>query len=410
MHDWSGRLPLAIWGLVGVAVLYVFLGANRHQASRPRRTARSPWYATMPLFFMQARTMLGDAVTMAALAMAFCGLAGAMLDGGASDADDDSEGWLVRFAWLGVGLLGLVCGYLSRGMILGVAVPSLSVGLTWVVLRLSGGASEGSKYGEAHQIAGALALVVGLASLAVGVLALVRVSPDTPLRRLIGFAVLKKTPVEATFDLTIRQLGHALFPWSAFLPFAVGRLFRAPVEASPASRDREVGVRVALLVGAGVALVAYGFVGPYAGALPFAAPALLAGIAAVAIADLERGAAPSRGLAIGVLVLGFVLYRDMVLTPEKALSVFSVEKATFPKSFEEPAEKAMKRALLLFAASLVALTWFAKPRRSRARRLALDAWVKLSASRPRSPKSLEEIAAASGTVTSSSRRSSSRRR
>ena len=34
----------------------------------------------MPLYFMQARTMLGDIVTMSALTLAFCGLAGAMLD------------------------------------------------------------------------------------------------------------------------------------------------------------------------------------------------------------------------------------------------------------------------------------------------------------------------------------------
>ena len=37
---------------------------------------------TMPLYFMQARTMLGDIVTMSALALAFCGLVGAMLDAG----------------------------------------------------------------------------------------------------------------------------------------------------------------------------------------------------------------------------------------------------------------------------------------------------------------------------------------
>src|SRR5262249_16157099 len=95
----------------------------------------------------------------------------------------------------------------------------------------------------------------------------------------------------------------------------------------------------------------------------------LAAIAAIAIHDLERGAEPSRGLALGCAVLGFVLYRDMALTPEKALSVFSIEKVTFPKSFEGQPDPPMKLPLASFA-RLAALAWVeAQPSEVRGPRL-----------------------------------------
>jgi hypothetical protein len=356
LHDWSGRLPLAVWGFAGIAVLYEFLRRLVHP--------RAGLYAaialvTMPLYFMQARTMLGDVVTMAALAFAFCGLAGAMLD--------DLGGLGVRLGWLLLGVVGLVAGYFARGLLLGVAVPGLSVGLAWLVLRgaeVEAGAPSGAGTDEglgAGDIFGGIALLTGAVALGLGLRLLFRASPDAPIARGLGFAILKKMPVEATFDLTIKQIGHALFPWSAFLPFALGRLFRAPVEAAPSARVRETGVRVALLVGAGVAYGAFTLLAPRTGSLPFTGPALLAAVAALAIFDLERGAPASRALSLATLLLGFVLYRDMVLEPEKALTAFVVDKPAFPKSFEHEAGMAMLFVLLAFAGVLALTWWEAQP-------------------------------------------------
>ena len=132
----------------------------------------------------------------------------------------------------------------------------------------------------------------------------------------------------------VRQLGHALFPWSAFLPFALGRLFRAPVEAPAGMRGRETAVRVALLVGAAVAYGAFALLAPQSGALPFTAPALLAAAAGLAVLDFERGAPHSRAIAFGTLVLGLVLFADLFREPEKTLAVFVVDKPQFPHTFE----------------------------------------------------------------------------
>jgi hypothetical protein len=373
LRAWSGRLPLALWAFAGAVVLYHFLA---RLIDRRAGLYGTLVLVTMPLYFMQARTMLGDIVTMAALAMGFCGLAGALFDDGGvtgttAPGDRASKpagaNLLARGVWLVIGLFGLVAGYLCRGALIGVAVPALSVGLAWAVLRLSAdpgpahasgsGATPAARRSALPDAVGALALVVGLGAVIVGVRALGRVTFDMPLARELGVVLIKKPPVEATFDLTIRQLGHALFPWSALLPFAVGRLFRAPLEIRSSARDRETGVRVALLIGAGLAVGVFTFLAPRTGALPFTGAALLAGIVAIAVVDLERGAMPSRALALGVVLLAIVLYRDMALIPDKALSVFVVDKPTFPKSFEDPSGRAMKIVVVVFA-SLAALSWF----------------------------------------------------
>jgi 4-amino-4-deoxy-L-arabinose transferase-like glycosyltransferase len=354
LHDWTGRLPLAVWAFVGVVVLHEFLA---RLVDRRAGLYGAIALVTMPLYFMQARTMLGDIVTMVSLTLGFCGLAGAMLD------DAAPRKLRPRLGWLSVGIVGLVAGYLSRGLIIGVAVPALGVGLSWAVIR---GAGEG-RGTPARDVFGALTLALGAAALGLGWIALLRAPPDLPLSRAIGFALLKKAPTDSTFDLTFQKLGHSLFPWSAFLPFAFGRLFRAPVYEGgallpPGAVERETHVRVALLVGASVAYGAFALVAPYAGAIPFAAPALLAGIAAIAVLDYERGAPPSRALALGCLVIGIVLYADIVREPEKAMSVFVVDRPQFPKSFEVEGGRRMLVVLAAFA-GLIGLTWFeAQPR------------------------------------------------
>lgn len=351
LRDFTGRLPLAVWGFAGACALYACFA---RLVSKKAGLYAIVALVTMPLYFIQARTMLGDIVTMAALTMAFAGLCGAMFD----------EGAAARSIWAVTALVGLASGYLSRGLLLGVAVPSLSLGLAWVVLEGSGvlaSTSTERRSPAALRVIGAIALLIGVAATAAWIRIYLRTSPDAPLARALGVALLKRPPVEATFDLTIRQLGHALFPWSAFLPFAIGRMFRAPPSASSEDAAREVALRVALITGAAVAFAATALLAPIAGPLPYAAPALLAGIAAAAIHDFERGSAPSsRAIALGTVVLAFVLYRDISTTPEKALSAFSVDRPTFPKSFESEALSLMRAATALFA-GLVALAWLEGP-------------------------------------------------
>ena len=339
MHDWAGRLPLALWALAGVLVLHVFLARIVH----PRAGLYGAIaLCTMPLYFLQARTMLGDAVTMAALCMAFCGLAGAQHDPSRRAAA----------AWLLLSLCGLIAGYLCRGALVGVAVPCLGVGVAWLVLL-------GAQHPRAPELrvraVGAVALGLGLYATMRGVEAF-ELADSEVVGRAMGAAQLSRPPAEATFDLVVRDLGHALFPWSAFLPFAFGRLFSVPVRVTGARREREVAVRAALLVTAAIGYAAHTWLATRTGALPFSSVALLAGIAALAIIDFERGAPPSGAIGGGTAVLAVLLLADFRKIPDKALAPFGVGSGQLPVGFVDEGAWLLAVATIAFSV-IVALGW-----------------------------------------------------
>ncbi|MBK8255992.1 MAG: glycosyltransferase family 39 protein [Polyangiaceae bacterium] len=349
LHDWSGRLPLVLWGLLGAMSVYTLVA---RLVDRRAGLFATVALVTMPLYFLHARTMLGDIVTMAALAMALSGLGGAMWD----------RGTAVRAGWTALGITGLFAGYLSRGMMIGVAIPALSAGLAAVVLEAGTGSGKFGPKRDVYTILTAgLSLVLGIVSLVLGLQVLGRAMPGGVLLRHLGFEVLSRAPNDATFDLPLRDLGHALFPWSAFLPFAFGKMFRSPTFEGDSEQAepfrREAALRVFMVVALGVAFGVYAMLGPRTGALPFSGPMIFAVIVALALRDFERGAPPSRAVTVAVPLLGFVLYTDMKRFPDKALAAFAIEKAPFPKSFEAQGEHILLWALALFA-GLTALAWF----------------------------------------------------
>lgn len=344
LRDWTGRLPLAIWAFAGVVALHELLS---RLSGRKAALYGAVALATMPIYFMQARTMLGDIVTMSALSMAFSGFTGLLLDRGTSDG----KTFQVKLIWFVVAAIGLVSGYLSRGLLIGVAIPTLTAGLTWLAL------SQGSPGSPSENLTGIAALFFGFCVTYLGVKLYLDASPTAPILRSLAAVPIAKPGVEVTFDRTIRHIGHAIFPWSAFVPFALGRLFRPPTGLDDEATRRETGLRVALLIGVAIAFAAYAFAAPYTVFVPFAPIALFAGIAAVAIVDFDRGAPPSRSITLATFLLAIVLYRDMTLEPARIFSVFEVEKPAFPKSFEDSAKAFMVISTLAFA-SLVGIAWF----------------------------------------------------
>jgi len=72
----------------------------------------------------------------------------------------------------------------------------------------------------------------------------------------------------------------------------------------------------------------------------------LAGIAALALRDFERGAPGSRVVAMGFAALAILFYYDFKNFPEKGLSAFAVSDARFPESFKETATRLVKYGTL----------------------------------------------------------------
>ncbi|HEY8075362.1 MAG TPA: hypothetical protein VIF62_14660, partial [Labilithrix sp.] len=137
-----------------------------------------------------------------------------------------------------------------------------------------------------------------------------------------------------TFDFEIGHIAAALAPWSAFAPFALGRLLIAPKTATPSAFVRESDARTALLVGAGVAFFAQGWLAARTDLMAFCAPAALAAACGVALRDYERGAHPSVAVGVGTLVLLGLTHHELHRFPEKAFNAFAVNAGTFPESFK----------------------------------------------------------------------------
>jgi 4-amino-4-deoxy-L-arabinose transferase-like glycosyltransferase len=338
LHEWSGRLPLALWGLAGVFSLYWLIA---RMFDRRAALYSAVILCTLPLYFVQARTMLGDIVLMSAVTMAIAGF------GLATFARRGAL--LSQLGPIALGSAGLVAGFLSRGLLLGVALPALGVGVAWAVIW----ASDPERRPDwAADAVGAAVLLIGVVAGAVGSYALLR-DDATGYSMLAGGQISNQSKFP-TFDFVIHYLGHALFPWSAFIPFAIGRVFRAEPPTDDAAYDRRVAsLRVLLIVSSAVAFGFHSLVAPKLGTTGFGAVAMLAAIAAVALRDLERGASSSRALGVGVALLTALYLRDYVMFPEKGLSAFAVSGATFPESF-----KARASSLVLLCSGIFAVVVF----------------------------------------------------
>jgi hypothetical protein len=317
LSEWAGRLPLALWGLLGILATYFLIS---RLVDRAAAAFAAIVLATTPIYFLQSRTILGDIVTMASMAIATTGLSLAVFDTRFKSS--------ARFAlWLAGGV-GLATGFGARGVILGVAVPAFSVGFAWMIRRSAG-------YGDRlAAILGSLCIVVGATAALIGIRAFFRVE-EHHFSRLIGATLETKRPIP-THDSVVLQLGHAMFPWSAVVPFALGRLLRPPVGPLVSDAfERESSARVVILVVLVVAFGTYVALAPSIGVLPFGAVFALGAATALAFRDFERGAPGSRVVGLGVAALMVLFFEDFSNFPEKGLSAFAVEGAKFPESFKK---------------------------------------------------------------------------
>ncbi len=351
LHEWAGRAPLATWGLLGVLATYAFVA---RLVDKRAGLYSAVALTTMPLYFVQARTMLGDVVTMSAMAMAFGGLTVAAFDRDAAGPTPAAR----RLPWVVMAVVGLAAGFASRGAIVGVAVPTLAVALSRGLVWAAASGERGEQ--DTHESDSFGDGVAALCSI-VGVFALVRGLNDFATDDHINLsvwvgAIVKTQPKYPTFDYFIGHLGPALAPWSAFVPFAMGRMFISPIGRPPSAHLRESTARMAILVGAAVAFTAHGWLASRTDLIAFSAPAILAAACGIAIRDFERGAHASVAVGVGTGVLLGLFHHDFHELPEKAYQAFAVVGATFPDSFKDHALLLWTAALVGFA-GLTFLTW-----------------------------------------------------
>lgn len=344
LHEWAGRAPLALWGLLGVLATY---GWVSRLVDRRAGVFAAVALTTMPLYFVQSRTMLGDIVMMSAFAMAFGGLLVAVFDQDGEGTTSANVG--TRVVWLLVAGLGLTAGFFTRGAILGVCVPAFAAGLAF-----------GVSAANAQRRPDFFARLVGVAAAALGLyfayrgLGAVGGPYSTDLNPWVG-AMFKTPSKYPTFDFTLGHIASSLAPWSAFAPFAFGRLFIAPKTSSVDAFVRESETRVAIVIATGLAFVAHGWMAARTDLIAFSAPAVIAAACGIALRDYERGAHPSVAVGVGTAVFLGISHHEMHNLPEKAFHAFSVLGAVFPENFK-PHSLAVWTVVLVGFAGVAFLT------------------------------------------------------
>lgn len=314
LEAWAVRLPMAIWALLGVAA--TTLACHRLASPRSARWA-AVILATMPLFFGHARTALGDVVTMSALAVTFAALALACFDA-------RLRPWQ-RAVCVATGGVFAVAGLYCRGALIGIALPTLSVGLAWLV------SSRPVRDPKDHRLlVGGGCVAIGTVAAIVGVAALVSATADD-YRIALGSAVdpLKKL---ATHDAVIHYLGHGLFPYAAVAPLVAGVLLRAP-SGSADEKRRTGSFRLGLVLVVGLGVLFYGVLAPQVGLMPFGPVFAIALLIALAADSLDRFRHGAPAVAMGCAALLAVLFKDFRDSPDKAFSAFVVGSVQYPEDF-----------------------------------------------------------------------------
>lgn len=303
----SGRLGSCVCCLAAVAALYGLLARFFD-----RRTGVYGALAltTCPLVFEQARSMVGDAVPIASFAIALCGLAVATLSPG--------ESLLARGAYLALGALGCLAGATSAGVATGVALPLLSIGVAWLLVRLSRATPDDAP----RDLRGRLALVAGVVASALAILAIL--------------ATKRGAPRAISFDVALTAIAHAAFPWSALAPFA----FADAVDGSDASAPRASVGRAVAAVALVLGLVTHTFLVATQGDRPFVAIAAVAAVVAISLRRLDRTDALPLVRASGIAVLAWLLARDFGRIPEKVLAPFALDARAVPSLLSAAAGRA----------------------------------------------------------------------
>ncbi len=292
-HDWAARLPALLFGVVAVWALHDALA----RTSGPRAAAvGSVALLAMPLFFLHARSVVGEGLVMAGQAL--------VVAGGVRLALDRAVG-----AGALLLTLGLVVTVHTRG--LGVAVaPLFALGLAgWVARR------------PLRVFLAPLGLAI--ATLGVFVGAIHAASPDEHIR-LLGFRSAIPRPADRTFDHVVRHLGHAAFPLSAWVPLALA----ARARVTDPETDAESFGRWLWVVGTACSAGAHLWLTNTAGPLPFYGVVFVAGLLGDFVAALRQRVSAVGGVLTILLVA--LLGVDCTRDPARLFAAFTWRPSSDP--------------------------------------------------------------------------------
>jgi 4-amino-4-deoxy-L-arabinose transferase-like glycosyltransferase len=315
VHEWSGRLPIAIFGLLMLACTYPLIArfADRRAALYAVLIA-----GTSPLFLFNARTMLGEAPAFA-IQTAIAWTASAAVFG-------VKRGGRARFAWLAAAIAFTALGIAGRGALLCAMPPLAAVTIAAV---LEGRLLQANDDSTGRLCAWALSLLTAIVLIAIAR----DINADASSYSIwLGGAAEGGQP--PSFDAVLERTFHAFAPWSALLPLGLARLALGSNADDPAQADDERRMRLFLLIwialGYGALSLYLSRYGHKAALVPVAA---LAGAVAMLLRDIERSGTSQWPAAIASVLLALLVVRDYGLYPNSAVHGMPVADFAVPEVF-----------------------------------------------------------------------------
>jgi hypothetical protein len=353
LREWSGRLPMAIAGLLTVCLAFALA---RRQGGARLGSYAALVCATSPLLVFNARTMIGHAVPMAAQAGLALGLYAAVFPSRWAD-DDPKRSTRSVAGWLLVATGFALASVASAGLLQG-ALPPLAAVAVLAALdgRLTGRPKDARDF-AAWSIASSAALAAGGTALAI-YWDRAGYSPIT------GGAPSGRSP--GSFEAVIEAALHGFAPWSALLLVAFGQALAPRVEVDgPAAASTLEGARhrlslfaVLWTAGGYVAAVLYG---ARYGEPAFLSVAPLAVLVACFLVSVEESEEAWWTAGVIAALFAGLLFRDFALYPDRPLAALGAKNLSLPDGIESKLPWAA--TLGAFAATaLVALGVEPKPR------------------------------------------------
>ncbi|MEM6960749.1 MAG: glycosyltransferase family 39 protein [Myxococcota bacterium] len=353
VHNWSGRLPIALCGLFCLIVLYAGL---RVDGGTRVATYAVLIAASSPLFLMNSRQLLGDAPSFAFSTLVF--FASFYLVYPLREFDVDAvesikpaaSKWFQFASTYLLWMTALVLALFGRGILLAIAPPVLAVGL----VTLMDGALF--RHDDRFKLCSTVS-VLAVSTVAVVLVVQAIFADAAEYSHVLGGKPIGDAP--PSFDVSMEQLFHGFAPWSALLVLGAGHFtFRnlgtVPNSASEYNStacetlDRSDALRLSLLLWIALSYGAVTLFSSRYGTATFPAVAGAAAMVAILLRDLERRDSAQWMSATVILLLVGLLVRDYALYPESPASALAIRELSIPGGFKPSG--AWVAMLMLFAA------------------------------------------------------------
>lgn len=316
----AARITNALAGLFAAGCAYSLCAA----VGRPRAGVIAvAMLASTPLFLLNARLAMGDALGMAA--QGWVGVAALTLSSGRTD-----RAWTALHA-LSFGA-AITLSTLTSGALLG-PLPPLVATVAWVAV---GGAPTGR--GAVRWVAPVFA--------AIGVVGVVRaVVTDAPSYSIwLGAGAIGGDP--PPWDKAFELVFHGFAPWSAALPLA----FASAIWAAPARPSRVRSLGWALVLWLAFSFVSWTVFASRYGTPPVLAVVPLGALLGLWLDDPLTTAKRAPGAAVVIALLAGLLVRDYAIYPDLPLRTLAGAELSMPADYQ--ARVAWTLVLVFAAASL----------------------------------------------------------